>query len=68
MIIPKLLQINVDELKNKLEATKTLFPEAHIIWLKELAQFLNQRIIVEVQDPAFRNKSECFPYTAVRYL
>lgn len=59
-------KISVEEFKSKFETTKTLFPDGPIIWLKELAQYLNQRITVEVVDPTFKNKSDCFPYSAVR--
>ncbi|KRT84526.1 hypothetical protein AMK59_2105 [Oryctes borbonicus] len=57
--------INVEEFKNKFETNKTLFPDAYIIWLKELAQFLNQKVVIEVADPTFKNKAECFPYSAI---
>ncbi|KAI4468656.1 transmembrane protein [Holotrichia oblita] len=57
--------INVEDFKNKFETTKTLFPDAHLLWLKELAQFLNQKVTIEVIDPTFKNKAECFPYSAI---
>lgn len=61
-----ILQIDVEDLRKLYEKTKTLFPEAPIVWLKEVAQYLNQKMPVEVQDPVFSNKQDGYPYLTVR--
>lgn len=60
-----ILQIEVEDLKKLYEKTKTLFPEAPIVWLKEVAQYLNQKIPVEVQDPVFSNRQDGYPFSTV---
>ncbi|XP_018331860.1 transmembrane protein 214-A [Agrilus planipennis] len=57
--------IDAEELKNLFENNKKLFPDSPIIWLKELSQFLNQKIHVDLQDHTFSNKSENYPFSAV---
>lgn len=67
-ICSNLFQINVEEFKHLYENTKLLFPDAPVVWLKELSQFLNQKVPAEVQDPVFSNKNEGYPLSNVRIL
>lgn len=62
------LQITADEFKNVFESSKASFPDAPIIWLKELVQFLNRKLPIEVSDPVFRGKSNEYPLSAVSEL
>lgn len=39
-----------------------------IVWLKELAQFLNRKVPVEIADPIFKNKPFDYPLSAVSNL
>ncbi|XP_022913719.2 transmembrane protein 214-B [Onthophagus taurus] len=57
--------ISIDELKKVYEQNKTLFPDGPIVWLKELQQFLNRNIPVEISDPIFQNKSDCYPFSVI---
>ncbi|CAH1365193.1 unnamed protein product [Tenebrio molitor] len=58
-------QIDIEEFKNLFERSKSQFPDAPIIWLKELSHFLNQRINLDVQDPIFISKPPKFPLLIV---
>lgn len=58
-------QISADELRKVFESSRVGFPDMPIVWLKELAQFLNQKIPVEVPDPVFKSKPFGYPLSAV---
>ncbi|XP_044265792.1 transmembrane protein 214-A [Tribolium madens] len=57
--------IDVDAFKNVFEKNKSQFPDAPIVWLKELSWFLNQKLNVEVHDPVFATKPENYPLKIV---
>ncbi|XP_060536011.1 transmembrane protein 214 [Cylas formicarius] len=56
--------IDVTEFSSIFERTKSLYPDAPILWLKELTDYLNHKIPVEVPDPVFSNKPSGFPLSA----
>ncbi|XP_050295863.1 transmembrane protein 214 [Anthonomus grandis grandis] len=60
-----LLAINTDEFVQIFEKSKLSFPDAPIVWLKELTQFLNQKLPLEIQDPVFSNKPIGYPLSVV---
>ncbi|KAF7279687.1 hypothetical protein GWI33_006848 [Rhynchophorus ferrugineus] len=60
-----LIAINSEEFKTLYEKTKKAYPDAPILWLKELTQFLNQKICLEISDPVFSSKPQGFPYNVV---
>lgn len=47
------------------ESSKAGFSDMPIVWLKELAQFLNQKMPVDVPDPVFKSKPSSYPLSAV---
>nr|XP_033332870.1 transmembrane protein 214-A [Megalopta genalis] len=57
--------INVDELSNVLTNGQTRFPEAPLIWLKDLAAFLNLKIPVDKEDAVFSGKPKDYPLSIV---
>ncbi|CAG9768719.1 unnamed protein product [Ceutorhynchus assimilis] len=60
-----LLAINPDEFSLIYERSKIAFSDAPIVWLKELTQFLNQKIPLEIQDPVFSSKPFGYPLNVV---
>lgn len=56
-----LLSIDSEEFSSVYEHAKKAFPDAPIVWLKELTQFLNQKLPIEIQDSVFSNKAHGFP-------
>lgn len=58
-------QVDADAFKNIFEKNKSQFPDAPIVWLKELCWFLNQKLNVEVHDPVFSSKSQDYPIKIV---
>lgn len=58
-------QIDPDEFRNVFQRSQTHFPDSPIIWLKELVQFLNQKMPHEIQDPVFTKKNEGYPLNMV---
>ncbi|KAJ3646437.1 hypothetical protein Zmor_024025 [Zophobas morio] len=60
-----LKQIDVEEFNNVFEKSRSHFPDAPIVWLKDLAHFLNQKINIELQDPVFTQKPRNFPLNIV---
>lgn len=59
------LQISTEEFNLVYERSKTAFPETPIVWLKELTQYLNQKLPLEIQDPVFSNKPPGYPLSVV---
>ncbi|XP_018577765.1 transmembrane protein 214 [Anoplophora glabripennis] len=57
--------IDVDEFNSIFEKSKNHYPDAPIVWLKELVQFLNQKVPVDVQDHVFSSKPEGYPLNLV---
>ncbi|CAK9807020.1 Transmembrane protein 214 [Anthophora plagiata] len=57
--------INVDELQTVLTTSQTRFPEAPLIWLKDLAAFLNVKIPIDKEDAVFSGKPKDYPLSIV---
>ncbi|XP_056635637.1 transmembrane protein 214 [Diorhabda sublineata] len=57
--------IDVNEFKDVYEKNKNHFPEAPIVWLKELLQYLNQKVPIESHDPVFSTKPINYPLSVV---
>ncbi|RZC43263.1 transmembrane protein 214-B, partial [Asbolus verrucosus] len=57
--------VSASEFKSIFEKSRSYFPDAPIVWLKELTQFLNQKVSVELQDPVFTTKPQSFPLSIV---
>ncbi|KAL1501959.1 hypothetical protein ABEB36_007180 [Hypothenemus hampei] len=60
-----LLAIDSEEFISLYKRCTETVPEAPIVWLKELTQFLNQKIPVDVQDPVFAKKPYKYPLSVV---
>ncbi|CAH0550148.1 unnamed protein product [Brassicogethes aeneus] len=60
-----LTSINVEEFVQIYEKNRTLYPDTPIVWLKELVQFLNQKVPIELADPVFTNKQQGYPLNVV---
>ncbi|KAH1000815.1 hypothetical protein HUJ04_013100 [Dendroctonus ponderosae] len=56
-----LLAISPEQFSIEYEESKRSFPDAPIIWLKQLTHFLNQKIPLDVKNPVFSNKPSGFP-------
>lgn len=63
-----IFQIDVDEFRAIFEKSKNHYPDAPIVWLKELVQFLNQKVPIEVQDHVFASKPEGYPLNLVSFI
>ncbi|KAK9306615.1 hypothetical protein QLX08_002800 [Tetragonisca angustula] len=57
--------INAEELYNIFTGSQNRFPEAPLIWLKDLAAFLNIKIPVDKEDAVFSGKSKDYPLNIV---
>ncbi|CAH1163610.1 unnamed protein product [Phaedon cochleariae] len=57
--------IDVKEFESIYETSKNRYPDAPIVWLKELVYFLNQKMSLEIQDPVFSSKPQGYPISAV---
>ncbi|XP_060814632.1 transmembrane protein 214-A [Bombus pascuorum] len=57
--------INAEELRNVFTSSQTKFPEAPLIWLKDLAAFLNMKIPVDKEDAVFSGKPKDYPLSIV---
>ncbi|XP_050500167.1 transmembrane protein 214 [Diabrotica virgifera virgifera] len=57
--------IDVNEFKDIYEKNRNHFPDAPIVWLKELLQYLNQKIPIESHDPVFASKPVNYPLNVV---
>ncbi|KAJ8935395.1 hypothetical protein NQ314_012813 [Rhamnusium bicolor] len=57
--------IDIDEFNSVFEESKNHYPDAPIVWLRELVQFLNQKVPIEVQDPVFSSKPKNYPLNVV---
>lgn len=57
-----LLQLNVGQMQNLLDVVKSRFHDSPLIWLKDLASYLNVRINpIHAPDPAFRGHPPLYP-------
>ncbi|XP_076657105.1 transmembrane protein 214 [Halictus rubicundus] len=57
--------IYVDELSSVLTNGQIRFPDAPLIWLKDLAAFLNLKIPVDKEDAVFSGKPKDYPLSIV---
>ncbi|XP_053997222.1 transmembrane protein 214-B [Hylaeus anthracinus] len=57
--------INSDELSDVLTNGQARFPEAPLIWLKDLAAFLNVKIPIDKEDAIFSGKPKDYPLNIV---
>ncbi|XP_034183934.1 transmembrane protein 214 [Osmia lignaria lignaria] len=57
--------INADEIRSVLTTGQTRFPDAPLIWLKDLAAFLNVKIPVDKEDAIFSGKPKDYPLSIV---
>lgn len=53
--------IDHDELATIIATNKVRFSNAPLVWLKEVANFLNSKTQIEVDDPTFANKPTNYP-------
>ncbi|XP_012252880.2 transmembrane protein 214-A [Athalia rosae] len=57
--------ISIEELKNILAANQARFPDAPLVWLKDILAYLCVKIPIESNDPTFGSKSVDYPLCAV---
>ncbi|XP_017885138.1 transmembrane protein 214-A [Ceratina calcarata] len=57
--------INAEEFRSILTSSQARFPEAPLIWLKDLAAFLNMKIPVDKEDAVFSGKPKDYPLSVV---
>ncbi|KAK2576811.1 hypothetical protein KPH14_005446 [Odynerus spinipes] len=57
--------INAEEFSNILATGRLQFPEAPLIWLKDLAAYLNIKIPIEKEDATFSGKPKDYPLSIV---
>lgn len=55
------MQIKVEELSAVYDKNKVVYPSTPIVWLRELAQFLNTNIVVDTPDVTFSSKPDYYP-------
>lgn len=55
----------MEDFKSCLELSKERFPDAPLVWLKELSAFLNSKISLEINDSVFSTKSDAYPLNTV---
>lgn len=57
-----LFQLNVGQMENLLDVVKSRFQDSPLIWLKDLASYLNVRVNpIHAPDPAFRGHPPLYP-------
>ena len=42
--------LRVEDLKNLLEQTQTRFPDSPLLWLRDVAAYLNQKLVTQSQE------------------
>ncbi|KAG5876904.1 hypothetical protein JTB14_001188 [Gonioctena quinquepunctata] len=57
--------IDEEEFLSLFEKTKIQFPDAPIVWLKELVYFFNQKLSLDIQDVLFSTKPQGYPLSMV---
>lgn len=60
-----LFQIDPSELASIIATNKLRFSNAPLVWLKEVANFLNSKTQIDVEDPTFSNNSPDYPLSVV---
>ncbi|XP_063894378.1 transmembrane protein 214 [Helicoverpa armigera] len=56
--------IDAAELANIITTNKIRFSNAPLVWLKEVAAFLNSKIQIDVDDPTFASHPQLYPLSA----
>ncbi|XP_075980896.1 transmembrane protein 214 [Anticarsia gemmatalis] len=57
--------LDAAELANIITTNKLRFSNAPLVWLKEVATFLNSKTQIEIEDPTFSNYDTLYPLSAV---
>ncbi|XP_045521969.1 transmembrane protein 214 [Pieris brassicae] len=57
--------IDATELANIIATNKLRFSNAPLVWLKELANFLNSKIPIDIDDPTFSNLPPNYPVSVL---
>ncbi|XP_023018558.2 transmembrane protein 214 isoform X1 [Leptinotarsa decemlineata] len=57
--------IDAEYFQSIFDKTKNQFPDAPIVWLKELVYFLNKKLSLDVQDVLFLSKPQGYPLSIV---
>ncbi|XP_076238618.1 transmembrane protein 214 [Calliopsis andreniformis] len=57
--------IDLEELQDVLASGQIRFPEGPLIWLKDLAAYLNVKIPIDKEDPTFSGKPKDYPLSIV---
>ncbi|XP_030031154.2 transmembrane protein 214 [Manduca sexta] len=57
--------IDVTELANIIATNKIRFSNAPLVWLKDVANFLNTKIQIDVEDPTFSQHPSSYPLSVV---
>ncbi|XP_014227225.1 transmembrane protein 214-B [Trichogramma pretiosum] len=60
-----LKMISVTEMQTMLSSNKTSFPDAPLLWLKNLGAYLNSKITIDKDDPMFTGKPDNYPLNLV---
>lgn len=60
-----LFQIDPSELASIIATNKLRFSNAPLVWLKEVANFLNSKTQIDVEDPTFAHNSPDYPLSVV---
>lgn len=58
-------QIDVQEVEDLLASRQSYFPNASLVWLKDLLAYLNMKIPIERDDPTFAGKASTYPTSIV---
>lgn len=61
----RIFQIDPTELATLITTNKIRFSNAPLVWLKDLATFLNSKTLIDVDDPTFSNYSPLYPMSGV---
>ncbi|XP_068620080.1 transmembrane protein 214 [Battus philenor] len=57
--------IELSELENVITTNKIRFSNAPLVWLKEVANFLNSKMQIEIDDPTFSTYPSSYPLSAI---
>ncbi|KAF5269091.1 hypothetical protein FQA39_LY18924 [Lamprigera yunnana] len=57
--------INIKELQTIIEDRQSLFPDAPLVWLKDIVKYLSQHIPVDISDPTFTKHPDGYPFSIV---
>ncbi|CAK1550700.1 unnamed protein product [Leptosia nina] len=57
--------IDATELNNLITTNKLRFSNAPLVWLKEISNFLNSKIPIDVDDPTFTNYPPTYPVNVI---